>query len=732
VCNPNEPDTDDMSETNGIPNLSDLDELPRLELDRSNRDLTDLLSPKAGIAFVGSVDVSASRRLQMSRYGDVKVCFVNPRGGSAEEFSVFKSMLEVPDEIELAVINVNASRVAKVIEECGQRGVKFAVVFSDGFSEVGSVGAALERELRDVARRVGVRIIGPNTNDNSFEHYPVPKNHRGRRIAMITQSGANGRSVVEGVAMGASFWRWVTAGNEVDLELSDYLHHFVHTEEVGVVALYVEGFRSAPKIRVALEEALLNDKPVVAIKMGSTESGARSAATHTGHLVGSDAVVQGLFRQYGVTRVDDLDELLETANLFSKLPAGTGPRCAMYSVSGGTSALMAENAARFGIPMPVYPDALQKALHKHIQPNLSVANPIDNGGALVGRAPQEVRLEVLDVIASNPDVDIIVIGLNAAYGPLTNPVCADILAWAPTAPKPVVAVWTSVMVDTPGYADLVASGVPIFRSVKKCMRALSGYSSYQEVRRTATPRSLWAGPLTARQAVALEQAGVLRSADATDLLTEAGIPLAREALVQTAREGGAAAERIGFPVAVKVMSPDFPHKTDLGLVHLGATSRTEVEEAAAALLDRARSLDPVARLDGILVQEEIHGGVEMLVGLSQDAQFGPVLTVGAGGIYAEMVKDFAVSPLPVTEDDVRRMIGSLRIAPLLAGGRSTPSGDVEALVALAMKVADLALASQGRVVELDLNPVLVQADRAIALDALVAAAPEHAPATRPF
>ena len=470
MCNPNAPDTDDMSEAKGIPNLSDLDELARLELDRSNRDLTDLLSPKAGIAFVGSVDVSASRRLQMSRYGDVKVCFVNPRGGSAEEFSVFKSMLEVPDEVELAVINVNASRVAKVIEECGQRGVKYAVVFSDGFSEVGSMGAALERELREVARKVGVRIIGPNTNDNSFENYPVPKNHRGRRIAMITQSGANGRSVVEGVAMGASFWRWVTAGNEVDLELSDYLHHFVHTEEVGVVALYVEGFRSAPKIRVALEEALLNDKPVVAIKMGSTESGARSAATHTGHLVGSDAVAQGLFRQYGVTRVDDLDELLETANLFSKLPAGTGPRCAMYSVSGGTSALMAENAARFAIPMPVYPNALQKALHKHIQPNLSVANPIDNGGALVGRAPQEVRLEVLDVIASNPDVDIIVIGLNAAYGPLTDPVCADILAWAPTAPKPVVAVWTSVMVDTPGYVDLVASGVPIFRSFKKCMR----------------------------------------------------------------------------------------------------------------------------------------------------------------------------------------------------------------------------------------------------------------------
>jgi acyl-CoA synthetase (NDP forming) len=706
------------------------DRAARETLEANRGVIASMLAPKRGVAFVGSAEITEAQRFQFARYGDSKICIVNPKGGDAGDIPVYSSMLEVPDEIELAVVRVGAARVAQVIEDCGRRGVRQALVFSDGFSEVGPEGARLERELQEAARRAGVRIIGPNTNDNAFESFPRPENHRGGAIAMVTQSGANGRSVVEGVAMGACFHRWVTVGNEIDLEVADFINYFAHQDEVSAIALYVEGFKSAAKIRVALEQALLLGKPVIAIKMGATERGAKMAASHTGHLAGADAVIEGLFRQYGVIRVDDLDELLEIANLFSKLPQGCGTRGAFYTMSGGTSALMSEQAEKHGVPAPELPQALQDRLHEHIQKNLSVANPIDNGGVFIMRAQPEERLQVLDMIASDSNIDLMVFGLNAAYGPVSDRIGADILKWSPTAAKPTVAVWASVITDTQGYCDLVASGVPIFRSFRKCMKGLAAFQAYAERRGTARVRTIAAAELTAAQKAGLAAGGGLSASAATRVLMEAGVPMAGERLVATAAQAGAAASELGFPVALKLMSADFPHKTDVGLLKLGVATAADAEAAAQGLLDRARALKPDARIDGVLVQEQVSGGVEVIVGLTQDPQFGPALTIGAGGIYAEILKDVAVAPLPVDADDVREMIARLRIAPLLAGARGARPADVEGLVDLALKVARLAQAAGGRIEELDLNPVVVRPDRVVAVDALViaAAAPTLAPA----
>lgn len=693
------------------------------ELARSERDIARLLGPKRGVAFVGSADLSEAARYQFARYGQVKLCIVNPKGDQGGDIPIYRSVLDVPDEIDLVVVRVPAQHARQVIEDCGRRGILDVLVFSDGFAEIGAKGVELERALAEAVRRAGVRVLGPNTNDNAFEHYPTPRNHRGKSIAVMTQSGANGRSVVEGVAMGASFARWVTTGNEIDLEVSDFLNHFVLQPQVGVLALYVEGFKSPAKLRLALERAILAGKPIVVIKMGATERGARTAASHTGHLAGSNAVVNGLFRQYGVTRVDDVDELLETANLFSKLPLGAGPRCAMYTISGGTAALMAETAAMNGVVMPELRQELQDALHAHIPATLNVANPIDNGGVFIMRAAQEERLKVLDLIAADTEVDVIVVGLNAAYGPLSDRLGADILAWAPTAPKPVVAVWTSVIVDTPGYADLVASGVPVFRSFKKCMRALRAHADYGAKQRRFQPRSIASPrPLTAAQRRALQEGGVLRAASAAALLADAGVNFAREMLVAGPEQVPAAAAQIGFPIALKLISPQIPHKSELRLVRLGIRSAEEAQAIAREFIGRVRSQAPHARIDGILVQEQIDDGVEMIVGLSRDAQLGPALTLGAGGIHAEILRDVAVAPLPVNETDVREMIASLRMAPLLGGVRGRPPADLDGLVKLALNVAAVAEAAGERLLELDLNPVLVQPHRVVAVDSLVVAA----------
>ncbi|MDQ8757577.1 acetate--CoA ligase family protein [Sphingosinicella sp. LHD-64] len=700
----------------------------RALLEASDRDIARILGPRTGVAFVGSARMTPAQRRQLARYGDVKMFIVNPKGGDAGDIQVVPSVLDLPDEVDLVVIKVGPAATARVIEECGTRGIRQALIWTDGYTETGEEGATMERELAEIARRTGVRIIGPNTNDNAFERYPKPVNHRGGKIAMVTQSGANGRSVVEGVTMGADFHRWVTTGNEVDLEVADFIHHFAGLDEVAVIALYVEGFKSPEKLRIALDRAIRAGKPVVAIKMGATERGAKAAASHTGHLTGADAVVNGLFRQYGVVRVHDVDELLEYANLFSKLPLDAGSRCAMYTISGGTAALMAEHADVSGLAMPENPPALREAIYQHIPRNVSVVNPVDNGGVFVMTNPPETRQAVIDLIVSNPEVDLVLFGMNAAYGPLSDRMAEDILAVAPSCEKPIIGIWTSIITDTQGYRDLVASGVPFFRSFGKCMRALGARKRYIERRARYQRADTPVRPLSEASRAALARGGVLGAAEAAELLYSAGITLAGEKLVQTPDEAATAAEAMGFPVVLKLMSPDIPHKTDKGLVKLGVGSADEVRAVAADLLARGRQYAGGGTIDGVLVQEQIPQGVEMIVGLTQDPQFGPSLTIGAGGIHAEVMQDAATAPLPVTEDDVREMIATLRLAPLLDGVRGAKPADREAFVRLALAVGELGRSCKGALAELDLNPVVVLPDRAVAVDALVVGAGGDAPA----
>ncbi|MBE1206284.1 acetate--CoA ligase family protein [Aminobacter carboxidus] len=692
----------------------------RDELDLSLADLQRMFRKKTGIAYVGRVDASPQAHSWFRRFGeDVRFCYVNPRGGEAGGVPVFTSMAEVPDYIDLAVVKVAPAIVPQVIADCGRRGVRDVIVFSSGFSEVGAEGAALEAKVAEAAREHGVRVIGPNTNDNTFEQFPVPEHHRGGLIGLVTQSGFNGRPVVEGVAMGAAFRRWVTVGNEVDLEVADFINYFAHDPQTSVIAAYVEGFKSIAKLRLALEAANAMNKPVVMLKMGSTERGARMAASHTGHLAGADAVINGLFKQYGVIRVRDLDELLETANLLAKLRAGPGPNCALYSVSGGSTTLMAELADSYGVSFPEMSLPTIEKLYTYLPNYVTVSNPIDNGGGFVIAAPQQQRIEVLETIAADPNVDVIVVGLTAALGLLSDSFAADVLAFAPRSPKPIVAVWGSVLTDSPGYRDLVKSGVPIFRSFRKCFRAMRARADYEAAKGAFRRRSWQATPLSVAQQIALRQNGLLDSGQAAALLEGAGIDRAQECLVTSPTEAADRLADLGGRVVMKLASPDIAHKSDAGLVELGITDDTMAASVFDVLIAKAKAHAPDARIEGVLMQEQIGSGVEMIVGLTQDPDLGPTITVGAGGIYAEILKDAATRPLPVDRDDIREMIASLRLSPLLEGARGAAPSNKEALVDLVFRTAQLGLAAGPRIVELDLNPVIVLPTRAVAVDALV-------------
>ena len=432
-------------------------------------------------------------------------------------------------------------------------------------------------------------------------------------------------------------------------------------------------------------------------------------------------MVDGLFAQYGVTRVRDVDELLDTAALFAKLPPGTGPRVCHYSISGGSGTLMAEVAERAGVEAPRLTEETQTRLHEFLPYYLTVSNPVDNGGTFLGIAPQEHRLKVLEIIADDPNVDVIVVGITGALGAMTDNMGADLLALAPRITKPIVVTWNSYKTDEQGFADVVASGLPTFRSFRNCFGALRAFNDYQRRARSFRVRPALDGALPDAAARALAAPGTLDASAARAVLEPFGVPLVREEVVTSPGDAAATARGFGFPVVLKLASADFPHKSDDGLVRLGVADEEEAASAYAELIERARSLNPDARVDGVLVQQQVGEGVEMIVGATFDPVLGPAVMVGTGGIFAEIVRDVAVRPLPIDAADAEEMVRGLRGFPLLDGARGRPRADVPALVDAVLAVARLAAAAGPRLAELDLNPVIVGPSGATAVDALVVA-----------
>jgi acyl-CoA synthetase (NDP forming) len=695
-------------------------------LPQQRTDLEEFFHPKA-VALVGSVNRNAKpERLRASyaeRWGD-RWYLVNAKGGSIGDIPVYEHVTDIPAEVTLAVVNVGTRLVARTVEECGKHGVPYVLIFTAGFSEVGEVGAALEREVGEMARRYGIRVFGPNTNTNAFEVLPEPPHRRGGRIGLVTQSGHQGRPLVQGTEFGVAFSRWVPTGNELDLEAADFIEYFAYDQDTAVIAGYFEGFKNPAKLRRALEAANAQGKPVVALKMGSTEAGTRMASSHTGHLAGSDAVVEGLFAQYGVVRVRDLDELLETAALFAKLPPGTGGRCCLYSISGGSGTLMAEVAESSGVEVPLLAPRTQAGLREMIPDYLTVANPVDNGAQFLVSAPVEDRKRVFDLVAADADIDVIVIGLTGALGRLTDRFAEDIVAFIDEVAKPVVVTWNSFKTDEQGFKTLVDAGVPLFRSFRNCFAALRAFETYRRASASFRPRKPVASRLPSEAAAALTDAGgdgptPLGSDASRRLLESFGVPLAGEGLAHSAAEAARLASAIGFPVVMKVASPDFPHKSDAGLVRLSVGSSAEAKAVYTELVDRANKAKRRARIEGVTVQEQVEGGTEMIVGVTRDPVFGPAVLVGTGGVFAEILADVAVRPLPIDRRDAQDMVHGLRGYPLLAGARGRHRGDVKALVDVVLAVARLAAACGDRLVELDLNPVVVRSSGAVAVDSLV-------------
>ncbi|MFE8947499.1 acetate--CoA ligase family protein [Streptomyces sp. NPDC007856] len=688
-------------------------------------DLTRFFRPES-VAVIGASDAEGRPNTGITRQllawaerVGARVYPVHPSRPSVFGIPCAASVAELlPGQVDLAVLLV--ADPLPVIEELADAKVRFAVAFASGFAETGEAGAEAQQRLTDAVRRSGIRLLGPNTNLNAFED--IREDLTGPAIALITQSGHQGRPVFSLQELGIRLSHWAPTGNEADLETADFLSWFAEQPEVGAVACYVEGLKDGRAFLLAADRAARRGVPVVAVKVGRTETGARTAASHTGKLTGADDVVDAAMRQFGVVRVDGLDELQDTAALLARARAPLAEGVAVYSISGGTGAHAADLATAAGLHLPRLSEARQAELHQWIPEYLSVANPVDNGGHPVGDWRGR---KIVDAILADPSIGVLICPVTGPFPPLSDKLVTDLAEAAEETDKLVCVVWGSPVGTEAAYREVLlgSSRVATFRTVGNCLKAVRAWldhhrfvsdyrSPFDEAPRTPSP--------SFRKAEALMRPGQqLSEHGAKQLLRAYGIRVPREQLVTSAAAAVRAAAQVGYPVVMKASGAQIAHKTELGLVKIGLTSASQVRDAYRELTDIAR-YEGVS-LDGILVCQMVEQGVEMVLGMTHDDLFGPTVTVGLGGVLVEVLHDAAVRVPPFGEDQARAMLAELRGRALLDGVRGRPPADRDALVEVILRVQRMALELGEHIAELDINPLMVlpRGQGAVALDALV-------------
>jgi acyl-CoA synthetase (NDP forming) len=624
---------------------------------------------------------------------------VNPKRAEVAGLPCLRSVLDVPVDVDLAAILVGD--VIPVLEEVIEKKAAFAVVFAAGFAEVGGEGEQLQRHMEALVRESGLHLLGPNTNLNAFELFR--DDLRGRSIALVTQSGHQGRPVFQGQELGIRISHWAPTGNEADLEFADFAAYFAGVENVGCVAAYIEGFKDGRTLLLAADEAARNRVPIVCVKVGRTDEGRAMAKAHTGHLSGSDAVTEAAFRQFGITRVDGLDELLDTAATLARTEPPVADGVCVYSISGGTGALLADMAAAAGLKLPPLSTQTQQRLREWIPGYLRVSNPIDSGGA--ASADWRGR-RILEAIVADPGIGMLVCPITGALPSLGDRLARDLVDVAATTDKPILVVWGSPVGDEDTYRDvLLRSNVPVFRTFRNAVTAAKAYFDWHAFRAryrspfTPAVRRPLRAAAPARTLLGL--APVLSELESKQVLAAYGIPVTRDELVTSEKQAVRAAEAIGYPVVMKAVGRDLHHKSDAGLVRIGVSSPKKVRATFAALTERR------PHAEGVLVCEQVTGGVETVVGVAHDELFGPVVMFGLGGVFVEVLGDVTFRVPPFARDEARRMVEEVRGFPLLQGARGAPKADVAALVDVIMKVQRLAVDLHADLAELDINPLLV-------------------------
>lgn len=648
---------------------------------------------------------------------------VNPRATEVQGLPAFASVAALPAAPDLAIIAVAAEHAGSALEQCAARGTGAAVVFSSGFAELGAEGEAAQAALGAIAARTGMRILGPNSlgavsvAERSIATFsivlegalPPPG-----PLGIASQSGNLGSyTMLLARERGIGVSRFLTTGNECDVDIADCIAWLARDAATKVVLAVLETCRDAPRLVRALELAREAGKPVVVLKIGATEAGQAAAASHTGALAGSDAVFDAVFARTGAVRVRSVEALLDLGHAAAvaadHLPRGR--RTMLLTASGGFGVLLADAATALGLELPA-PEAATQSRILGVVPFASARNPVD-ATAQMGARP-EVLTEILAALLADANCDALLLQLAASlYVPRLRAVFLPALR-AMREQHPEKLLMLSVHGPADAVAECTALGIPVADGVDASTAVLAGLCALAEARATPMRPAVVVPP-----AAPLDGNALRTEAAAKRALAAAGVPVLPERVVQSAAEAAEAAAALGFPVVLKIVSPDLPHKTEVGGVALDLRDADRVSAAHHAMLAKVRAAAPQARIDGVLVAPMLRGGVELILGAKQDPVFGPVVMVGLGGIFAEIMQDVAVRPAPVDEAEAHDMLRSLRAFPLLDGARGRPKADVAAAARAVAALSCFAAQQAATVAEVEVNPLLVLPDRAVALDALV-------------
>ncbi len=647
---------------------------------------------------------------------------VNPRYGNIGELRCYPQVGAIEGEVDLAIIVLPASEVLGAVRELGAKGVPAAIIFSSGFSEIGEAGKQLERDIVAVARASGVRLCGPNCLGlinafdkvlATFSQYADADTPSGP-VGFVTQSGAFGTAIAALARrrdLGLGYF--VNTGNEADLNFAEIMREVIRDPRIKIGAGYIEGLKNGEDFVALAEAAMEAGKPLVVTKVGRLGAGARAAASHTGSLAGDDVVFDGVARQHGVIRARNEEHMLDIVEVLSHCDLPQGAGIGLLTQSGGAGVLMADRAQELGLSVPVLQPQTQAALQKVIPGFGAVGNPVDVTGQFV--ADPNLLLESVKLMLADPNVDVGIVWfqLMEAHVDKLVKVLLEVRAQVT---KPFVVCW--VAAPEAGVKALRENGIAVLRGAEPAVDAVAALVHYAQARRA------WLARRDERKAISVPAIDVPRgqivsTMDGSRLLTQLGVPHARSLLAKSAEEAARAAQTLGYPVVLKIESPDILHKTEAGGVILKLADDEAVKRAFTTIMERARSYNANARIEGVIVQAMAGGDTEFVIGLQNDPVFGVVLMAGLGGVLIEVLRDVAFRKVPLCPSEAADMLDDLHGKAVLAGVRGQPPRDRAALTQMICAVSRLGAALGPQLTTLDLNPIMLGEKGATAVDWLL-------------
>lgn len=637
---------------------------------------------------------------------------INPSADEILGLKAYSNVTEVPGDIDLAVIVIPYQIVPGALEQCGQKGIPAAVVISAGFREAGREGLERELELIDIAKEYGIRLVGPNclgvidtfTPLNASFSAGMPP---GGPMAFMSQSGALGTAILDWSMAGRlGMSKFVSLGNKADVSEVDLMEAWADDPNSNVILMYVEGL---PDGQAFIETArrVSKIKPIVAVKSGITQAGSRAVSSHTGSLAGSEQAYQAAFQQAGVLRADSLQSLFDFARGFGYLPPMQGNRVAIITNAGGPGILATDALERSGLKLAEISPELRAELSAGLPEAASAANPID----VLGDAKADRYQYALDKMVHAAGVDAIIVILTPQAMTEIQATAQAVLEVAKAADIPIVNCFMGESRIEEGTSILESNRLPNFTFPEQAAKVLQAMYSYQQQKQQPLPEfdSFEADQATVAaiiKQVRRDGRVTIGDAEARDILTAYNIEIPPSELAETADQAVELATEMGYPVVLKVASPDILHKTDVGGVKVGLENATEVRDAFDLISYRAHRYLPEARLWGCLVQKMVPEGLEILIGMNRDPQFGPLVTFGLGGIYVETLKDVSFRVAPFSRSEAEQMLTEIRTSALLDGVRGNPPVDKDALVDTLLRIGQL-VQDFPEITELDINPFMV-------------------------